>query len=309
MGDTAIEPTFAAYQPENLAEVLEFVGECSRLSHFASFHPGDTAHWMSSYYKGHDLGEHFGLYRDANRELAAINSFSNPQNPSFELIVHPRYLGSPLELDLLAATEKHALERIQAAGLTDKKPITTVAGDDTVRIQFLEARGYQKEAGSLNVFNERCLNDPIPEPALPPGYVIRSVAGEQEVGQVVAVHNSSFTPKWTESLYLETMRTPGFDINREMVVVAPDATFAAFLVYWPDPVSGSGLFEPVGCHKNFQRKGLTKALMYAGMQRMKAAGLQTALVLYYASNPASKALYTSVGFQPIHEFYEFSATR
>ena len=65
---------------------------------------------------------------------------------------------------------------------------------------------------------------------------------------------SAFNSHWTVEDYRRVMRTPGFDQARELVVVAPDGQLAAFLVYWPDRVSKSGLFEPVGCAKEFQRR-------------------------------------------------------
>jgi ribosomal protein S18 acetylase RimI-like enzyme len=58
-----------------------------------------------------------------------------------------------------------------------------------------------------------------------------------------------------------------------------------------------------------QRKGLTKALMYSGMQRMKGAGMETALVLYHADNEAARALYTSAGLRPVHGIYEYHFTK
>ena len=96
------------------------------------------------------------------------------------------------------------------------------------------------------------------------------------------------------------MRSSSFHIERELVVVAPDGRFAAFLVYWIDPISKSGLFEPVGCHPDFQRRGLTTALMYEGLQCMAAQGMTMAIVVHEApdDNPASAALYRSVGFTP-----------
>jgi mycothiol synthase len=201
------------------------------------------------------------------------------------------------------------LGRLEAANIKDKKPLTTLTSADSSRKLFLEEMGYHREARHLDLINTRSLTEPIPEPDLPPGFIIRSAAGEAEVANLVKVHSGAFNSKWTESSYLEVMRTPSYDVERELVVVAPDGTFAAFLIYWPDPVSKSGLFEPVGCHKDFQRQGLTKALMYSGMQRMKAAGVQTALVLYHADNEAGRALYTSVGFRPIHEVYEYHSTK
>ena len=101
------------------------------------------------------------------------------------------------------------------------------------------------------------------------------------------------------------MRTPGFQIDHELVVVAPDGRFAAFIIIWLDPISRTGLFEPVGCHRDFQRRGLTSALMYEGMRRMRAAGMETAIVCYHADNVSGVPLYRSVGFQMRYEITEY----
>src|SRR6185369_6347344 len=108
----------------------------------------------------------------------------------------------------------------------------------------------------------------------------------------------------TPEEYLRTMRTPGFDPERELVVVAPDGQLVAFLIYWPDPVSKSGLFEPVGCAKEFQRRGLTRALMYEGMRRMVTAGMDYAKVLHVldADSPTSGLFYKAVGFSPLYDY-------
>jgi len=134
---------------------------------------------------------------------------------------------------------------------------------------------------------------------------MRPVAGEHEAALVAEVHNGAFAPKWDAEKYLAVMRTPGFQIDHELVVVAPDGRFAAFVIIWLDPISRSGYFEPVGCHRDFQRRGLTSALMYEGMRRMRAAGMETAIVRYHADNEAGVPLYRSVGFQTRYQIAEY----
>jgi ribosomal protein S18 acetylase RimI-like enzyme len=119
------------------------------------------------------------------------------------------------------------------------------------------------------------------------------------------VHDSAFTPKWAGGAYLPVVRTPGYAIERELVVVAPDGRFTAFLVYWLDPLSRSGLFEPVGCHSDFRRRGLTTALLYEGMRRMVAQGMRTAIVNHHTDNLAAAALYRSVGFQTVYAITDY----
>lgn len=154
-------------------------------------------------------------------------------------------------------------------------------------------------------YTRRSLLDPIPEAVLPEGFTIRPVEGEHEAEALAKVHSSAFGSNWKASEYLDAIRSPAFEIDHELVVVAPEGELAAFLVYWIDPVTNSGLFEPVGCGEKFQRQGLTKALMYEAMRRMRTEGVIAALVLHELDNPASTALYASVGFRPVYTLHKY----
>jgi len=156
----------------------------------------------------------------------------------------------------------------------DKRVLSTnISASDEKISDRLRSLGYElKPVNYIQAL--RSLNTEIPSPVLPEGYQIRNALGEHEAHLLVEVHKGSFGKDWTAEEYLKVMRTPGFVIEHELVVVAANGHFAAFLIYWLDPISKSGLFEPVGCHKDFQRRGLTKALMYEAMQRMVNAGME-----------------------------------
>jgi ribosomal protein S18 acetylase RimI-like enzyme len=176
---------------------------------------------------------------------------------------------------------------------------------DHARRDVLLSMGYTAGDQPNMMVTSRPL-DAIPAPALPEGFTIRSAAGEHEETLLGAVHSGAFGSSWPPGEYLKAMQTPGFDIDRELVVVAPDGRFASFLIYWIDPVSRIGLFEPVGCHPDFQRRGLTRALMYEGMRRMAERGMTSAIVLHMSNNPASTRLYASVGFTPIYALVSYT---
>ena len=176
---------------------------------------------------------------------------------------------------------------------------------DGVRAALLVEAGYRASAEPYYLYTARPLHSQLPEAQLPQGFTIRSVAGEEDVERLCEVHSGSFGSQWQPDDYLRVMRTPGFQMENELVVVAPDGRFAAFLIYWPDPISRSGLFEPVGCHQEFQRRGLSKALMVEGMRRMAAQGMKTALVRHSATNAAARALYGSAGFTTKYEIADF----
>jgi hypothetical protein len=81
------------------------------------------------------------------------------------------------------------------------------------------------------VLDLRTLDEPIPEPALPPGFTIRAVAGEAEVAARVALQREAFgRTNQTVEGRLAFMRDPAYVPDLDLVAVAPDGTLAAFVV-------------------------------------------------------------------------------
>jgi GNAT superfamily N-acetyltransferase len=96
------------------------------------------------------------------------------------------------------------------------------------------------------------------------------------------------------------MASPIYRQERELVVVAPDGRFAAFCTLLLDADNQIGMFEDVGTHADFLRLGLGRALLYAGMHRLRLRGMTTALMPYQPPevNEAAAGLYAQVGFTP-----------
>lgn len=99
------------------------------------------------------------------------------------------------------------------------------------------------------------------------------------------------------AVYAQFMGSAVYDGARDLFVRAPDGRGASACTIWFDPVNAVGLFEPVGTHPDFQGQGLGKAVMAEGLRRMKAAGMQRAIVGFDPNNAAALALYTSMGFR------------
>jgi len=193
-----------------------------------------------------------------------------------------------------------------AAGLEKTAIYSDIMDCDPIRREAAVKQGFVISEQPYLYLTARSLRDPIPELLLPEGFSIRSVAGEHEADALGVVHSSAFNSNWPQGEYLRVMRSPAFEIDHELVVLAPDGQLVSFLVYWIDPISKCGLFEPVGCHRDFQRRGLTRALMTEGMRRMVLEGMVTAMVTHQHSdkNPASSGLYASLGFRPRYGMYE-----
>lgn len=302
-----------AFQPEDLRRVLNFVGTCCTITDFCGcFHPGDISHFLSNRLRGQNLSQHLFFTQDTNGQVNALIMIHPARFSSFDLMVHPNQRGGEFESQLIAWAEKAVLALLRAESPTaGSEPLslsTEVMTCDLARVSALERRGYQPDAQHSMMVTIRSLTEFIPEPFLPEGFTIRPAAGEHEASLLADVHSGAFNSNWTPEEYLKVMRSPGFDIEREWVVVAPDGRFAAFTIIWFDPISRSGLFEPVGCHPDFQRLGLARALMYDAMHEMRAQGMTTAVVLHHTDNPASTGLYASVGFTPKYAITTYKKT-
>jgi mycothiol synthase len=137
-------------------------------------------------------------------------------------------------------------------------------------------------------------------PRVPDGYVLRSLRGPADVPARVEVHRAAFAPsQMTVEKHALLTDQAHYAIDRDIVLEAPDGTFAAFAICWADPVGSIGEFEPVGVHPDHQRRGLGRVIMRHGLLRLRDAGLRDALVFSLRSNAASEALYRSAGFHEV----------
>jgi mycothiol synthase len=291
--------------PADLDRAVRFVAETYASSDCMLTHPGDFLHCISNSWRGASQPEHFPVCEDAAGNIVGLIECYPARYSFFDVVMHPAHRGSALEAALLAEGEARMIALLSEAGGESIEVFCPAAECDTPRRAALEAAGFTGTDAPVMMSNHRSLSEPIPDSRLPDGFTIRPVEGVHEAEALAVVHGAAFGSTWSAETYGAVMRSPGFHPERELVVVAPDGTLAAFLIYWVDTVSGRGLFEPVGCHSDFQGRGLTKALMFEGMRRMKAHDLHTAVVLNMVDNPASAGLYRSVGFTPYQGIYDY----
>ena len=287
------------YQPSDLSAVTRFIGECWKRDNSRNYHPGDFVHWMSNGYLGKRLDNYFHVVEESEQIRAVVEL--DDVSGSYSPVLDARRCDGAWEEEFHRACIILMHKRMKK---NETQSITVnLTADDHVGGNCLKKLGFKARNADLVVM-KRSL-DSIPKSRLPIGYTIRCVAGEHEAHLAADVHNAAFKPKWTEDKYIKVMQTEGYDSERELVVVAPDGRFAAYVVIWFDPVSHSALFEPVGCHSDFTRRGLTKALMFAGMAQMKEAGMETAIVGYEVTNEAAFKLYCAVGFETFFKTVDY----
>lgn len=274
-------------------------GDCNYL------HKGDVGHQLFNTCYGYDKGEVFRYWLDADGELAAFVLLA-PHWEFFNLQVAPSLRGSGEHVALFEFCERETL-RLAKLFNTDLKDLYVEACDcDPAYIAFVEARGFQRTKRGFTL-TRHDLRD-LPQAELPPGFRFHEVTAV-DIDQLMDLHNHTFADKWNAASYANVFNAP--HMEHEWVVIAPDGRFAAFVNLWVDRVNRSLLFEPVGTHSDFRRQGLGKALMLYAMRRMQAEqGIESAYVGHEPpdKNPASGALYASVGFEPLYDICDYKKT-
>jgi mycothiol synthase len=219
---------------------------------------------------------------------------------SFDLFVHPTLYGTRHHESVMDEYVAWAEARARALGLRDLHPFWAMEYDG-VLARLHHAHGYvDAKAEPAAPLFERSLEN-LPGTELPPGFTLRTVKHTEDGRQRAAATYGAFQLRgdWQEYVaeYARFMTTPVYDGERDLLVRTQDGRGASACTIWFDPINKVGLFEPVGTHPDYQRRGLGKAVMAEGLRRMKAAGMQRAIVGFDPNNVAAQALYTAMGFR------------
>ncbi len=272
-------------------------------------HPGDIPHRLYNGFRGqYSLEDNVRIWGAGSDQTVRAFAIVYPDWEGYDALVEPSFFDSELEFEVERWAYRQAAEWMEKRGQTDRLPGTDVALEDTRRCRFLEQLGYQGEE-QVNVVTSRSLHDPnLPaEPMLPAGFFLRPCEGEKEAAALAEVHASAFDSDWSEELYRDqVMRQPGYSAEREIVIVSPEGQLCAFTIFWLDHINRTGLFEPVGVHQDFQRRGFGRALMISTMKIMRDLhGMARAQVAHEFSNAAPAGLYASLGFIPTLNVWDY----
>ena len=297
---------------ELLLRAMELVTICRARDPEGEYpHVGDLQWWFGD--PSLDDENLWRFWKDSQGQVVGVCLV---EGNDITYVMHPERRNRDFEAEIrtwaIRLLEDHALQE----GRDCYEINETACDDDPEKIALLEREGFVRESWH---YLELCrsLDEPIPEPRLPRGYVIRNVIGEQELTERTALHYDSFHPhtSMTTEKYLRVMRTPGYDPQLDLMIVAPDGTPAAGCICWMDDVNKVGAFEPVGTRPAFRRRGLATALMLGGLRRLKSRGAVGALVggIHPGDGrdkippefTAARFVYQSVGFRPIRRVFRY----
>lgn len=265
-------------------------------------HPGDLNWWLYYPPLEGDFWNYIHLWDDPAQPGRLLGwVLISPDWVGIDVYVQPELRGSPLAQELYIWAEEQAMSIARKNG----KPtiyVLWVLHDDDILSAHFKQRGFRLRRGMIHLVKP--LDEFIPSPQLPEGFLVRGCKGELEVSARATAQYGAFESKAKIEHYVERftnfMRSPVYDPELDIVAVAPDGRVGAFCIVWTDPVNRIGLFEPVGTHPDFQRKGLGRAVMREGLLRLQERGMERAIVSTYEDNPAAIKFYESVGFQVVN---------
>ena len=272
-------------------------GHCNYL------HKGDIGHRLFNGCYGYDPADMMRYWLDETGEICAF-AILYPHWEAFDLQVAPALWLSESHGRLVEFSESETLRLAERFGIDMKEIAFDVFDCDPAYAAFVEERGYTHGKHSFCLTRHDLGRFPAAE--LPPGFRFHQ-ATVDDAERLADVHNHSFTSKWNADSYTKVFRSPHMEY--EFVVEAPDGRFAAFTNVWIDDLNRSLLFEPVGAHDDFRRRGIGKALMVHVLRRMQAeGGINRAYVCHAPAmeNSAAAALYASVGFKRLHDICEYA---
>lgn len=87
-----------------------------------------------------------------------------------------------------------------------------------------------------------------------------------------------------------------YDPDLDLAVLAPDGTVAGYALFWPDPVTGVGLVEPMRVEDAHAGQGLAAHLLDTGLRGLTARGCIRLKVSFEPPNAPAARLYTGAGF-------------
>lgn len=213
------------------------------------------------------------------------------------LQVHPDFRS--LEPEMVAWAEEH-LSRPNADGRCQLEIF--VYDYDAQRQQLLKSRGFvQMTYGG--VVRRLRLAEPTPEPVtLAASYQLRTTEPDDLANcqRIADLLNAAFNRNFHTALEFQnfTCQAPCFRPDLDLVAVAPDGSFAAYVGIAYDEANRHAVFEPVCTHPQHQRHGLARALMIEGLHRLKALGAIDVSVDTGDMIPANR-LYDSIGFTEV----------
>lgn len=240
--------------------------------------------------------EHIGAWEDDELGIVGVAHPEYPWLGEAFFQRHPRY-GFLLE-EMLGYAEDTLADR-------EKNTLRIHVYDDDEPLQMLaQRRGYRKDVEHPEYDSEFAIKE-LPQPRLPEGYVIRSMADENNLALRSRAFGLGFTHRdpseWpTVYAYEELQKAPDYRKDQDLYIVSPEGEYVSICIVWYDRRNRMGIFEPVGTHLDYRRRGFGREVVMAGIRQLAALGAERAYV------GSGQAFYEAIGFRKKYVSYTWT---
>ena len=178
-----------------------------------------------------------------------------------------------------------ALEAVNALGL---RAVEVLARDDDLELQgLLAGAGFAADEYRSGITWMHAPDRPNVA-SLPEGFAL-----VDRTGSTTRLH--PMRRRSGDGVEARLMQCSLYDPELDFAVEAADGPVAGYALFWFDPVTEVGLLEPMRVEGAYQRRGLARAMLSAGLDRLAQQGARR-LKVGYATDVA-RALYTGAGFR------------
>jgi predicted N-acetyltransferase YhbS len=250
--------------------------------------------WEYSYYHRNTDSSAFdriGIWEDDGRIVAVA---------FFETLLGDVYLNTHPEYQFLKPEMLPYVEKV-LTGLDDRgKSFCRIYVNDfdTELRRAVRSRGFRRDTKHDRAMSQFRIPDPFPRIDLPQGFVLTSLAEDNDLRKVHRVLHRGFNhPGEPPEDGLEGRKkmqsAPHFRKDLNIVVEARNGDFVSYCGMWYDQINRFGYVEPVATDPDYRRLGLASAAVLEGIRRCADEG---ATVAYVGTD---KPLYLSIGFKKL----------
>lgn len=254
-----------------------------------SYEAAEIQWWWSIARQTDELGQLFWFDGD-HRPTAAVvvNDFGDGSSALYEaptLVVSTLPDATP---ERIADVVDRGLAHVGAHGF-DRVELE-VDRDDGVMRDLLFDRGFAVAGDGM----AECWLDAGDRPAVSPSSPGYRLLTRRET--VSRPHH--MTERRRPEVERRLRQTSLYRSDLDLVVVDADDRVAGYGLFWLDPVTATGVVEPMRTLDGHRRRGVARHILTTGVDLLACAGAERISIAYQPGNPASGSLYRDVGFRP-----------
>jgi len=264
-----------------------------------NMHPGDVDWWtVHAHGKPQSLSELVRLWFTSSGESDLVGFAWYGQPAEADIVVHPGYREGRIVAEMTGWFEGRVKDfggldgPARARIWTIESEAPTVAALSEAGYRPTDESGYARYCGELAEIDLRV-------PALPEGFTYGTIETEAQIDARVVASRAAFPgSSMSGEKYRLCQTTPLYRQELDSIVLTAGGRIAAYALGWLHPGTASVELEPVGVHPEFWRRGFGRAVCRRTLRAAWDLGARQAMIGAETTNPASNALYASLGLRP-----------